>query len=230
VRDAATAGGEAAARANPFIMANAAKPVCLAAGTPIRTPAGHKRIEEIRVGDPILTADENDPTCTLAVRRVDDAFQRFGLDMRVHLGGRTIYLTPDHPSFVPDRGGWVQAGELAAGDEVLCLGGECVTIDRIEDDDVPRTVYNLTVSEYQTFFVGCDEWGFAAWVHNASVCDELKVLQDAVIAGDRVIVARQVENINTLVDRARANPFIAEEFESALKSPENAILFHEQGI
>ena len=29
------------------------------------------------------------------------------------------------------------------------------------------TVYNLRIEEYHTYFVGCAEWGFSIWAHNA---------------------------------------------------------------
>src|SRR5207302_1082184 len=28
-------------------------------------------------------------------------------------------------------------------------------------------VYNLRISDYHTYFVGCEEWGFSVWAHNA---------------------------------------------------------------
>jgi hypothetical protein len=30
-----------------------------------------------------------------------------------------------------------------------------------------EVVYNLRVADHHTYFVGCDEWGFSAWAHNA---------------------------------------------------------------
>jgi len=32
-----------------------------------------------------------------------------------------------------------------------------------------ETVYNITVAEWHTYFVGAPEWGFSAWAHNAYV-------------------------------------------------------------
>ena len=29
-------------------------------------------------------------------------------------------------------------------------------------------VYNLRVADWHTYFVGCDEWGFSVWAHNAN--------------------------------------------------------------
>lgn len=30
-----------------------------------------------------------------------------------------------------------------------------------------ETVYNFRVADWHTYFVGCDEWGFSVWAHNA---------------------------------------------------------------
>src|SRR5262249_250780 len=40
-------------------------------------------------------------------------------------------------------------------------------VEGVVDRGEVATVYNLEVDEYHTYFVGCDEWGFAVWAHNA---------------------------------------------------------------
>ena len=140
---------------------------CFIKDTPLLTPSGYKPIQDFQLGDQILSADENDPECRVGVRYVEDVFQRIALIIRVHLGGKQIGLTGDHPIFVPGRG-WVQAAELKAGDRVLSHDGQTIAVDRIEMDDQPQAVYNLSVTEFHTFFVGTAAWGFSVWVHNVS--------------------------------------------------------------
>ena len=43
---------------------------CFVAGTPIRTPDGFRRIEEIAVGDEVLSRDEHDPVGPVRAKRV----------------------------------------------------------------------------------------------------------------------------------------------------------------
>ena len=142
---------------------------CFIKGTLLLTPDGYKRIEDFKVGDRILSADENDPECKVAAQYVEDVFERFGLITRVHLAGQQICLTPDHPVFVPGRG-WVQAGELVSGNRVLSHDGQLVAVDYVEADDRLHTLYNLSITEFHTFFVGDAHWGFTVWVHNESWC------------------------------------------------------------
>jgi hypothetical protein len=42
-----------------------------------------------------------------------------------------------------------------------------VTVDGVKETGTWETVYNLRIADYHTYFVGCDEWGFSVWAHNA---------------------------------------------------------------
>ncbi len=153
------------------MAAAASKTYCFAEGTPLLTPDGSKSIENFKVGDAILSADENDCQCRVQLRHVEQIHRRSSLVMCLSLGGREIRLTQNHPIFTPDRG-WVQAGELRIGDYVLGHDGKAVPIDGVEEDGRLRTVYNLTISGLHTFFVGGSDWGFSVWVHNLD-CGEV---------------------------------------------------------
>jgi hypothetical protein len=37
-------------------------------------------------------------------------------------------------------------------------------------------VYNLRVSNWHTYFVGCDQWGFSLWAHNINCADVWRAL------------------------------------------------------
>ena len=39
-------------------------------------------------------------------------------------------------------------------------------MDEVFDSGVEEPVYNCTVAEYHTYFVGGEEWGYSAWAHN----------------------------------------------------------------
>jgi hypothetical protein len=42
-----------------------------------------------------------------------------------------------------------------------------VKVDALGDTLDVTTVYNIRVRDYHTYFVGCPEWGFSVWAHNA---------------------------------------------------------------
>ena len=107
---------------------------CFGAGTPVLTRTGERPIEELRVGDqvltqdatsgemyfrPILTVFHNKPTATL----------------RVELDGETIVATAIH-RFWKAGHGWEMARDLRAGDRVRTVGG-IAEVTSVGRDEVP---------------------------------------------------------------------------------------------
>lgn len=85
----------------------------------------------------------------------------------VHLtvNGEEIVTTVDHPFYVNNRG-FVNAGELKVGDELLDSSGNVLLLEsfEIELTDEPTTVYNFQVEDFHTYYAG----GLGVLVHNAS--------------------------------------------------------------
>ncbi|HEY1190682.1 MAG TPA: polymorphic toxin-type HINT domain-containing protein, partial [Gemmata sp.] len=99
--------------------------------------------------------------------RVLRVFRRIGPVFHLTLpGGIVIGTTGEHPFFVRDKG-WTAAQELRPGDELALMAPGWVKVEGIEDTGRIDTVYNLEVEDDHTYFVGCDEWGFSVWAHNA---------------------------------------------------------------
>jgi hypothetical protein len=139
---------------------------CFPAGTPIRTLAGSKPIEQIRADDRVLSVPEHDPAGAVEGKRVEEVFVRVAPVMRLLLGGREIRVTAEHPFYVEERG-WVAAGLLAVGDRLHTLGGGRLRLTEVEDAGEVTTVYNFRVAEYATYFVGDESWEYAIWTHNS---------------------------------------------------------------
>lgn len=79
---------------------------CFVAGTLVTTEDGHKPIEEIQVGDKVLSEDEL--TGEVAVKTVTETYVN-ETDELIHIGvnGETISATPSHPFYV-DKLGWIR--------------------------------------------------------------------------------------------------------------------------
>lgn len=82
-------------------------------------------------------------------------------------------MTPNHRVYSVDRGTWVEAGELRAGERLGSAkqdgnadergdGPGVLVVARVEPREGRVAVYNLEVSRYHTYFVG--EPG--VWAHN----------------------------------------------------------------
>ncbi len=96
---------------------------CVAEGTLIATPRGQVPVEQIRDGDDIFAYDSSSAQLVVAVvsemasREVDEVLE-------IQIEDIILHVTADHPLMT--RRGWVQAGDLAEGDEVLCDDGHIV--------------------------------------------------------------------------------------------------------
>jgi len=173
---------------------------CFVAGTPIRTLDGSKPIEEFKSyeehGDDcdyVLARSEFDPNGPVRARRVLRKFVRVAPVLNLHIGGRVIGTTAEHPFFVEGKG-WTPAFDLRIGDRVLLEDGQCLRVEGIGDSGRVETVYNIEVENDHTYFVGEKNWGWAVWSHNATYAEILA-------SGARVIlnnVARKVPKVDFL--------------------------------
>ena len=143
---------------------------CFVAGTLVTTEDGQEPIEEIEVGDRVLSEDET--TGEVAVKTVTDTYIN-ETDELIHIGvnGETISATPTHPFYV-DKLGWTLARSLRAGDVLVLSNGELVTVEWVQHEilESPIKVYNFEVEDFHTYFVG--ENGI--FVHNGCGDDLVK--------------------------------------------------------
>lgn len=135
---------------------------CFAAGVPLLTPYGSKKIECFQVGDEVLSRSEYDPEGPLEVKVVEEVFKRLAPLWQVRVDGRSIGTTAEHPFWVLGKG-WTPARFLACGDGLASHDGEWVTVEDVRETQEVLVVYNLRVADFHTYFVGCDDWGFAVW-------------------------------------------------------------------
>ncbi|MGD0721388.1 MAG: PKD domain-containing protein [Roseiarcus sp.] len=135
------------------------------AGTEIETQFGKRRIEDIRVGDLVVSRDAFTGKTTL--RPVTRLYRRTTPGL-VHLtldspsGHReTLGVTSEHPLFVEGRG-WTEVRRLRLGDRILAGTGAPLAVAAADGVDAPTLVYNLEVAGDHSYFAG--EGG--AWAHN----------------------------------------------------------------
>jgi hypothetical protein len=135
---------------------------CFGAGTPVHTRSGLRAIEDLKIGDQVLTQDTTsgalgfEPILTV-LHNPPAAVLRVQLN-----NGESIVATDIHRFWLAGRG-WRLTRELKPGDNLRVLGGTvkvmCLTRE-------PRQfVYNLEVARQADFFVG--RQGFL--VHDATL-------------------------------------------------------------
>jgi radical SAM superfamily enzyme YgiQ (UPF0313 family) len=91
---------------------------CIAEGAKILTQKGEKAIEDVVPGDKVLgcNTDTNEVIWNTVL---DTQCTGFKPVLKVDLGQKTIYATPDHPFYTIQ--GWVMAVQLKPGDKVAVL-------------------------------------------------------------------------------------------------------------
>ncbi|MNO24961.1 tRNA(Glu)-specific nuclease WapA precursor [compost metagenome] len=139
---------------------------CFIAGTKVQTDEGEKNIEDIEVGDKVLSKDENNSDGELAYKEVTGLYRNQRDDIiKLYVGEQIIETTNNHPFWVEEKG-WVFADELQARDKLQKADGSNLTIDKVEfiklEENV--TVYNFTVADYHTYYVT----DIGIWVHNTN--------------------------------------------------------------
>ena len=141
---------------------------CFVAGTLVTTEDGFKPIEEIEVGDKVLSEDET--TGEIAIKEVyATSVSETDEFYHIHVNGEEIVATGTHPFYVY-KFGWTTARALRAGDVLVLSNGELVTVEWIDHEilEEPIYVYNFEVEDFHTYFVG--ESGIL--VHNGKKCGE----------------------------------------------------------
>ena len=136
---------------------------CFVAGTMILTASGLVAIENIKAGDKVISTDPE--TFETAEKTVLETYIREDSKL-IHLmiNGEEIITTETHPFYVNNRG-FVNAGELKVGDELLDSDGEVLFVENytVELTKDLITVYNFQVEDFHTYYVGKN----CVFVHNA---------------------------------------------------------------
>ena len=136
---------------------------CFAAGTLVQTEDGLVPIEEIEIGSFVFARHER--TFEQGYFEVVDTMVRessrvFRLVVNSIAGEEEIIVTEEHP-FYTERG-WIRAGELQVNEEITTADNQSATVISLDEQINPIYVYNLTVREAHTYFVGEGR----LWVHN----------------------------------------------------------------
>jgi hypothetical protein len=128
---------------------------CFIAGTLVMTAVGLVAIENIKVGDMVVSADPD--TIEVHNKPVVDVLTR-EVDRLVHLtiNNEEIITTFDHPFYVKEKG-FINATNLWIGAELVNKDGCTIVVENIFKEyleDRVAQVYNFKVDDYHTYFVG----------------------------------------------------------------------------
>ncbi|MBP2115936.1 polymorphic toxin-type HINT domain-containing protein [Paenibacillus silagei] len=146
---------------------------CFTAGTKVQTDEGEKPIEDIEVGDKVLS--KSDETGEVAYKEVVGLFQKQADEIYyVHVGDEIIEVTGEHPFWL-DGKGWTFVKDLKVGDLLVSSDGSKLVIDKIEKEPRKATVYNFEVKDFNSYFVS----NLGVWVHNCALQNVFKSIKEA---------------------------------------------------
>ena len=127
---------------------------CFMAGTLVTTKEGLKPIEEVKIGEYVLS--RNEESGETSYKKVTDTLIRSTYNIcTIELENGKIKSTTGHLFMVKDKW-WKAAAELKAGDILETADEQCQRVKSItvEEKGYPVTTYNLSVEDNHTFFVG----------------------------------------------------------------------------
>ena len=137
--------------------------------TVVLTDEGFQAISTLQLGDTVLAWNEATgqlewQPITALISHQDTVVQYLTLSGEVII----ITTTSNHPFYTVERG-WVVAGQLRLGEQVLQADGSTGIVEASAFVVEPQRMYNLTVDTAHTFFVGAGRWV----VHNAGCTRKL---------------------------------------------------------
>jgi hypothetical protein len=128
--------------------------------TQVETNEGAVSIKSIQEGDSVLAYNEVLGTTDLySVTAVWSHLDP--VTIRLSISDEVIETTPEHPFYVIDVG-WVAAGNLWPSAQLKTAHGQG-SVQLVSVVNQPQEMWNLTVSDAHTYFVGDHKW----LVHNA---------------------------------------------------------------
>jgi RHS repeat-associated protein len=135
-------------------------PCSFSEDTPVATQDGEKPIGEIKVGEKVLAYDES--TQSTGYYPVTDKFAHTDQNLvTLVIDGEIVETTIEHPFYTIEKG-WIPAGNLWIGAHILRSDGLSGIIEKISLKHSEQKMFNLTVDQAHTFFVGDGKW----LVHN----------------------------------------------------------------
>lgn len=129
---------------------------CFAAGTLITIGNKYKNIEDIKIGDIVLSYNEKLRRNEYSVVLQTMIHNVFDNIYTLYIGDEKLVVTGIHKFLIQDGiySRWIAAENLQVGDLVLLASGQLHTIDKIDIELKAEIVYNFEVSNNHNYYVG----------------------------------------------------------------------------
>lgn len=139
---------------------------CFSAGTHLRTPDGSKAIEQLVVGDEVLSSPRDNLTAKPSTQRIKKVNVNRAKLLKLVIDGHELLTTAEHSFYMKDKG-WVTAASLSVGDLLRSDADRWCAVESIAAG-ANSVVYNVVVDGKSGYFVGHTNWKFSVWA--SDVC------------------------------------------------------------
>jgi hypothetical protein len=129
------------------------KKPCFLAGTPIKTATGYKNIEDIVVGDVVLSYNETTKKTELqeVLNTFTNVCEKY---IEIKTNQDIIAVTGAHLFFVPKENKWIAASQLTTNMQLINDKQEEVNITALTIIKKEANTYNLEIAENHNYYVG----------------------------------------------------------------------------
>ena len=136
--------------------------------TLVATNNGLVAIKDIKISDKVWAYNENTGENSLqeVVHIIEGEGGKELVDIKL-VSGEVITTTAGHPFYIFENNEWKIASKINLDDEFIDLSGKALNIAEIRPYSEETKVYNITVSNDHTYYVGFNK----VLVHNAPECD-----------------------------------------------------------
>ena len=168
--------------------------------TLVSTEFGLVSISDINIGDKVWAYDEESGENTLqeVIHLIRGEGEKSLVDITL-ASGEVITATVGHPIYSTSQSDWVDAGELTLDDLLREISGADASIVGLRKYSEIADVYNLTVANDHTYFVGVGE----VLGHNAGICPDGLNIRSIRQFGHIISRHGSKRPLSQLIDRAR---------------------------
>lgn len=143
-------GKRAAILARPLVCKKNSFPL----GTLVHTKQGLIPIEDIQIGELVLSYDEEtSQTQFHEVTHLIEGEQEYQIVTLTLTNGEILQATADHPFYIQGKG-WNPAASLKIGQVLQLYNGTTIVIEEVSTSQYTEKVYNLSVANAHTFYIG----------------------------------------------------------------------------
>ncbi|WBW95944.1 polymorphic toxin-type HINT domain-containing protein [Oceanirhabdus sp. W0125-5] len=164
---------------------------CFVKGTLVLTSNGLRPIEEIQIGDKVYS--QNVETGEKGLKEVKVLFRnQASILVNLIIDGEKIVTTESHLFWTKNKG-WIKAGELTKGEELVKYDGVIGYVEEINIEELKEatTVYNFEVEDWHTYYVSNKE----ILVHNDCFENVANAVTDSLVNESGEIVLDRVDEL-----------------------------------